>query len=104
MFDPGSKEIWKMALTDQDVEIRKTALKYSSVVPENLISEYETLLSDSSYLIIESVLNLLCAQFKSTESVNKYLDMTKGIDGNNEKNILLSWLQIDYYENEKRKV
>jgi len=97
-FDPSSKEIWKMALTDKDHELRKTALKYTSEIQIDLVSEYEALLKDSSYIIVEMALEKLCANFAGTERIHDYLEITRGLEGNNERNVMITWLQIDYYE------
>ncbi len=98
MFDPQSAEIWKLALTDKDHEVRKAAVKYTAAIRPELMAEYEALLMDQSYEIVEMTLSKLCAEYEGTEKVHEYLEMTAGLEGNNERNVLITWLQIDYYE------
>lgn len=98
MLDPESKEIWELALQDEDHELKLTALRLTSMIEPSLLPHYEKLLMDQSYDVVELALEKLCLFAEGTEKVHEYLDVTKNVLGNNEKNVRMTWLQIDYYE------
>lgn len=102
MFDPESRELWKLALTDKDHELKKTALMNTVSIYPDLIPQYEALLNDESYDVVQLALEKLCTHFEGTEKVHEYLEATRMINGNNELNVRMSWLQIDYYEHNSK--
>lgn len=82
----------KQALHDKDVQVRKSVILNSKVIEPSLLSDYETLLLDSSYITIATTLEKLCFQFP--KNTQKYLDITKGLEGNSGRNVLVKWLEI----------
>jgi aminopeptidase N len=87
-----SIQLVKKALTDADVQVRKAILMNTRSIEPNLLSDYEKLLLDSSYQTIVTALEKLCANFP--ENTQKYLDITKGIEGTNGRNVICKWLEI----------
>ncbi|MBP7809883.1 MAG: M1 family metallopeptidase [Bacteroidia bacterium] len=87
-----SIQLVKKALTDNDVQVRKAILMSSKSIEPNLLSDYEKLLLDSSYQTIVTALEKLCNNFP--ENTQKYLDITKGIEGTNGRNVACKWLEI----------
>ncbi|NMH88110.1 M1 family metallopeptidase [Flavivirga algicola] len=74
------------------VKVRQAIAKTLSKVPEAFKKEYETLLSDKSYITIEAAFFGLWNSFP--EDRNKYFEKTKGIQGFNDKNIRILWLTL----------
>jgi aminopeptidase N len=87
-----SIQLVKKALTDNDVQVRKAILMSTRSIEPNLLSDYEKLLLDSSYQTIVTALEKLCNNFP--ENTQKYLDITKGIEGTNGRNVICKWLEI----------
>ncbi|MBK7669643.1 MAG: M1 family metallopeptidase [Sphingobacteriaceae bacterium] len=87
-----SIQLVKKALTDADVQVRKAILMSTKSIEPNLLSDYEKLLLDSSYQTIVTALEKLCNNFP--ENTQKYLDITKGIEGTNGRNVICKWLEI----------
>lgn len=89
---PEGIKLIKKAITDPDVQVRKTVLMNTRSIEPSLVSDYEKLLLDSSYQTIATVLEKLCTNFP--ENTQKYLDVTKGIEGTNGRNVICKWLEI----------
>ena len=87
-----SVQLIKEALHDKDVQVRKSVILNAKVIQSELLSEYEALLLDSSYITIATTLEKLCFQFP--KNIQKYLDITKGLEGNSGRNVLIKWLEI----------
>lgn len=82
----------KQALHDKNVLVRKGIAMNTRTIPKELINDYESLLTDSSYMMIASLLEKLCYQFP--ENTAKYLDATKDFEGNSGRNVKTKWLEI----------
>ncbi len=75
------------------LEVRQAISKYVQKIPEELKSNYESLLKDKSYVTIENALYNLWANFP--EDRVKYLEKTKTVQGFNDKNVRLLWLALN---------
>ena len=82
----------KNALSDQDAKVRYAVLKNVTPLPPELKPDAEKALNDFSYLNIETALDNLCASFP--EDIDRYLDLTKSMEGWRGKNIRMKWLEI----------
>ena len=85
-------EFVKVALDSGDPEIRQAIALSSSSIPLALKSEYESLLSDSSYRTLEQALYLLWVHFPDDRA--KYLAQLKGITGFPDRNVEQLWLLL----------
>ena len=90
--NPESINLIKLALSDKDVQVRKSVITSVRNIEPTLLANYETLLLDSSYITIATALEKLCFQFP--ENTNSYLEKTKGIEGTNGRNVITKWLEI----------
>ncbi|MEQ8324516.1 MAG: M1 family metallopeptidase [Vicingaceae bacterium] len=99
MADPESNDLLPIALRDADPEVRIAAIGLTPFITPELLDDYEALLLDSSYQVIELAFRKLTNQYEGREEVNNFLELTRGIEGNNERNVLITWLQTDYYQN-----
>lgn len=90
--DTKNLELFRSALADADVDVRKAALFNTKKIDERLLAEYEKLLSDKSYAIVELALDKLCSQFSS--KAKDYLEMTKNTVGLRGSNVRIKWLEI----------
>ena len=70
-------------LHDQAVEVRKSVINNIVTLPPRLRTEFETLLTDSSYDVVTAALTKLSEQFP--DRLPQYLDNTKGVDGMDRK-------------------
>lgn len=86
------KVILETALATNDILVRRAVAESTPVIPEAFKLQYETLLNDNSYQTKEIALVNLCESFP--EEVEKYLEQTKGIEGNNDKSLKLTWLKL----------
>jgi aminopeptidase N len=73
-------------------KVRQAIAQYSTKIPLDLKSEFESLLHDPSYLTIESALYNLWVNFPIERS--RYLSQTKNIEGFADKNVRLLWLVL----------
>lgn len=87
-----SIKLVKQALHDKDVQVRKGALLSTRNIEPSLLEDYESLLKDSSYQTIAAALEKLTFAFP--ENTQKYLDLTKGVEGTNGRNVIVKWLEI----------
>lgn len=87
-----SLKLVKQALHDKDVYVRKGVIMNVKTIDPSLLADYEPLLLDSSYQTIATALEKLCFSFP--ENTQKYLDVTKGIEGTNGRNVIIKWLEI----------
>ncbi len=91
-LDETSEKLVQLGIKDADVEVRKAVLNNTLRIPLPLREEYEKLLNDSSYQVIEKALDLL--SFYATDNVERYLEMTKDEMGNRSHNVRIKWLEI----------
>ncbi len=101
LTDEAGADMVRMGLHDKDVLVRKGVMEKTKKIPAYLREDYEPLLTDSSYFIIVTALEKLCAAFP--DKTTKYLAATKGIEGTNGRNVLIKWLEISINNKEDRK-
>jgi aminopeptidase N len=92
--DVQSVQLMKASLADKDPAIRKAVLRNVNPIMAGLVPEFEKLLTDSSYEIVEIALQKLTA-LNVTQTAN-YLSVTKNVDGNLGKHIKVRWLEIAF--------
>jgi aminopeptidase N len=92
--DQQSVPLIKIALTDKDPAIRKAALRNVNPLNAGLVTEFEKLLTDSSYEIVELALQKLTSL--NTSKTSAYLDLTKNVEGNLGKHVKVRWLEIAF--------
>jgi len=95
--DKESLELIKSALNDKDANVRKNVIQNIQKVPENLLPEFEKLLTDSSYETIAIALEKLYNQFP--EQRNKYLEITQNTYGTRGLNVRIKWLELSAPKN-----
>lgn len=82
----------KSAINAQDAMVRRAVVNNITKIPSALQKEYEKLIKDKDYYIVEKSLENLCSSFpKNTE---KYLKSTSSETGWRGKNIRIKWLEI----------
>ena len=91
--DPDEKNaaFIRAALRDPLAEVRKAVLSAVKYIPDTLRSDFEMLLSDSSYNIVNTALSSLTARFP--KFTDRYLEMTKDQFGLANE-IKFNWLEI----------
>ena len=77
---------------DDGLKVRQAIAKNLTKIPLALKSDYESLLTDKSYITIESALYNLWVNFP--EKQVDYLNQTKAISGLPDKNVRLLWLVL----------
>lgn len=82
--------LYKKAFASNNVYIRQAIALSLTAVPLDLKIEYESLLSDDSYVTQEAALGNLWVSFP--EDKFKYLDSMDGVQGFHDKNIRQFWL------------
>ncbi|WP_245668113.1 M1 family metallopeptidase [Flagellimonas zhangzhouensis] len=82
----------KEILNTDDLKVRQSVILSQKVIPKELKTEAETLLTDESYATIEAALYHLWSDFP--ENRPHYLDETDDIVGFPNKNIRLLWLTL----------
>jgi aminopeptidase N len=92
--DVQSVPLIKDALTDKDVAIRKAVLRNVNPLNAGLIPEFEKLLTDSSYEVVELSLQKLTGL--NASKTNEYLNLTKNVEGNLGKHVKVRWLEIAF--------
>ena len=92
--DPAEvANLYKKAFETNDVYVRQAIAGSLTQIPQELKSEYESLLSDDSYVTKELAFYNLWFNFP--EDRTDYLDRMKGIEGFNDKNIRTLWLALN---------
>ena len=76
----------------QNLYIRQAIAETVEEIPLEFKVHYETFLDDASYKTKEMALINLCKNFPKEK--DKYLNLTKGIIGNNDKSLRISWLSL----------
>jgi len=95
MAKEGSEEtfnLFRQALHDNHANVRKTALVLLDTISQALKPDAESCLSDSSYLNIQFALERLCTSFPG--ETDRYLELTKEMEGWRGMNIRMAWLEI----------
>ncbi len=100
----NTKPVYAKVFQSKSLFIRQALAVSLNPIPEALLTEYETLLEDNSYLTIEVALYNLWFQFPEYRAV--YLNKTEGMIGFSNKNIrqlwlALAWLTEEYKEEQK---
>jgi aminopeptidase N len=90
--DFNNLELYRKAIADKDVDVRKAVLTNTTLINDKLKFEYEKLLTDSSYVIVEQSLDKLCLSFP--ENCEDYLRATYKITGTRGNNVRIKWLEI----------
>jgi aminopeptidase N len=79
-------------IKNEEIKVRQLLAEKFQKIPEELKTDYESLLKDKSYQTIEIVLLSLWLNFP--ENRKQYLDETKNVIGFNDKNIRTLWLAL----------
>ncbi|MCL6265800.1 M1 family metallopeptidase [Flagellimonas myxillae] len=92
-------------LNEEKLKVRQAAALSMKRIPEEIQSDFESLLADKSYKTIEAALFRLWTDFP--ENQKKYLDQTRTIIGFPNKNVRILWLTLalvtpDYEAGSKR--
>ena len=87
-----SLALLKRALHDKDFQVRKAVVENTDKVHESILSDFENLLSDSSYYTIESTLRKLCKQYP--DKAAQYLNRVKDVMGMH-NNVRIAWLELN---------
>ena len=82
------------------LKVRQAISQHVKKIPENLKTEYESLLDDKSYITIENALYNLWTNYPLDRA--KYLSKTRNVIGFSDKNVRLLWIVLNlntpYYE------
>ncbi|MBZ9631926.1 M1 family metallopeptidase [Salegentibacter sp. LM13S] len=97
-------ELYRKAFETNNIYVRQAIATSMERIPQELKSDFESLLSDESYITKEVALLKLWMNFPQEVSI--YLDKTKGIEGFTNKNVRMLWLTLNLvtpsYEPEKQ--
>jgi aminopeptidase N len=96
-MDEKSLEIIKLALADEDSDVRKAALENTVRISTELEPEYRKLLRDSSYQVIEKTLELLA--FYYSQHMDEYFALTSGVKGDRSHNVAITRHKLAYANN-----
>ena len=80
------------AINDPDAMVRRAVVNNVSKIPLAVQKDYEKLLKDKDYYIVEKSLENLCNSFPKNS--DKYLKLTSSETGWRGKNIRIKWLEI----------
>jgi aminopeptidase N len=98
------KELLQLALSTQNLKVRQAIARIMVEIPTDFQSEYESLLSDESYITKEIALGTLWKLFPANQT--SYLNQSKNWIGFNDKNLRILWLTLALmtqdYENENK--
>lgn len=84
--------LYRRALRSKSIYTKQAVALFLNEIPDELREDYEQLLLEKSYITIEKTLFNLWQNFPSQRKV--YLDITKEIDGFQEKNVRQLWLLL----------
>lgn len=103
--EEASIEFYKIAFKTKDIKVRQSIAQSLLKIPLELKTDYESLLTDKSYITIETALFNLWKNYPQDRK--KYLNQTKRVVGFNDKNVRLLWLTLalvtDDFEVENKK-
>jgi aminopeptidase N len=85
----AKKQLLKIAMASNNLKVRQTIAETMPVIPNDFLSDYESLLSDQSFITKEIVLNNLIKNHP--EKTNEYIESTKKISLN-DTNFRIFWL------------
>jgi aminopeptidase N len=94
VIDVQSVSLFKEAISHKDAAIRKAVLRNVNPVVVGLVPEFEKLLTDSSYEIVDLALQKLTALNQNKTA--SYLSVTKNVEGNLGKHVKVRWLEIAF--------
>lgn len=86
------KELLQLALSTQNLKVRQAIARIIVEIPTDFQSDYESLLSDESYITKEIALGTLWKLFPANQSI--YLNQSKNWIGFNDKNLRILWLTL----------
>ncbi|KAA3622872.1 MAG: M1 family peptidase [Flavobacterium sp.] len=96
--------LYEEALESKNLYIRQAVAVSMDGVSERLKPKFEKLLQDSSYVTIEAALYSLWSSFPEERS--RYLDVTRSVEGFQDKNVRQLWLALaiitDGYRTEEK--
>ncbi|HXH17715.1 MAG TPA: M1 family metallopeptidase [Chitinophagales bacterium] len=81
----------KKLLHDTSSRVRLAVVQNIEKIPDELLADFETLLSDSSYAVVENVLVMLCDAYP--DSIPKYLAATANVLGMG-SSVKVRWLEM----------
>ncbi|HTL82579.1 MAG TPA: M1 family metallopeptidase, partial [Bacteroidia bacterium] len=84
--------IIRSAINDTNVMLQKAVINNTVLVRQDLLPDYEKLLTSPSYEVVLNTLDKLCFQYPQN-SIN-YLNATKGVIGTSGRNVEVKWLEI----------
>jgi aminopeptidase N len=90
-----SLALLKRALNDKDFQVRRAVPENVAEVAESILSDFEKLLTDSSYTTIEVALRKLCKLYP--DKTQQYLTVVKNVMGIH-NNIRITWLELSSKE------
>lgn len=90
--NPSSRAVIRAAINDKDALVGKAVINNTTIVQEDLLADYEKLLSSPSYDVVASTLDKLSMQFP--QNAPRYLEMTKGVPGAVGKSLEVKWLEV----------
>jgi aminopeptidase N len=82
----------RSAINDKDVLMHKAVINNTKNVREDMLADYEKLLTSPSYDVVASTLDKLSFQFP--QNTIKYLEATKGVTGTAGRNVEVKWLEV----------
>ncbi|MFY7811129.1 MAG: M1 family peptidase, partial [Flavobacterium sp.] len=85
-------EFLEYVFTSKNLKLRQQLALQLDTIPKEYQSKYESLLYDESFINIEIALKNLWNNFPLDRI--KYLDLTKNLNGFNDKNIRILWLTL----------
>lgn len=94
--DPFQLELIPDVFQHGNTPLKKKVLASSTFIHPTLKSSYELLLTDSSYEVVESALELLCLNFPDNKKL--YFEQTKAIYGVRGNNVRVKWLELNYLD------
>lgn len=88
----AKQNLLQAALQSNEVLVRQTLAETIKKIPAEFKAQFESLLDDKSYKTREMVLQKLWSQFP--EERTRYLDLSQNWEGNNDKNLRITWLTL----------
>lgn len=85
------EDFYLSMLKDKNADVRNQCIQTIEIVPEQYLTAFEALLTDSSYNVVEDALRKLADQYPN--NAQKYLDLTKDDKGVGNK-VHIAWLEI----------
>jgi aminopeptidase N len=86
------QQLIKLALATNEINVRQAIVNTTPKVPLDFKTDFESLLSDTSYITKEIVLSTFWSQFPEVQK--RILDNSKQWIGFNDKNLRILWLTL----------